>query len=54
MAAKIDELMSDEILYDFHQNIMRNLAEERLKYQDQELERFFNFIVDKAKRNYNE
>jgi glycosyltransferase involved in cell wall biosynthesis len=54
MAAKIEELMSDEILYDFHQNIMRNLAEERLKYQDQELERFFNFIVDKAKKPYNE
>jgi glycosyltransferase involved in cell wall biosynthesis len=54
MAAKIEELMSDEILYDFHQNIMRNLAEERLKYQDQELERFFNFIVDKAKKQYNE
>jgi hypothetical protein len=54
MAAKIEELMSDEILYDFHQNIMRNLADERLKYQDQELERFFNFIVDKAKKPYNE
>jgi hypothetical protein len=25
-----------------------------LKYQDQELERFFNFILDKAKRAYNE
>jgi glycosyltransferase involved in cell wall biosynthesis len=54
MAKKIEELMSDEILYDFHQNIMRNLAEERLKYQDQELEQFYTFIVDKAKRDYNE
>jgi glycosyltransferase involved in cell wall biosynthesis len=54
MAKKIEELMTDEILYDFHQNIMRNLAEERLKYQDQELERFYTFIVDKAKRDYNE
>ena len=54
MAKKIEELMSDEILYDFHQNIMRNLAEERLKYQDQELEAFYTFIVDKAKRDYNE
>ena len=54
MAKKIEELMTDEILYDFHQNIMRNLAEERLKYQDQELEAFYTFIVDKAKRDYNE
>jgi glycosyltransferase involved in cell wall biosynthesis len=54
MAKKIEELMTDEILYDFHQNIMRNLAEERLKYQDQELEQFYTFIVDKAKREYNE
>ena len=54
MAAKIEELMSDEILYDFHQNIMRNLAEERLKYQDDELESFYTFIVDKAKKQYNE
>ena len=54
MAKKIEELMTDEILYDFHQNIMRNLAEERLKYQDQELDRFYTFIVDKAKRDYNE
>jgi glycosyltransferase involved in cell wall biosynthesis len=54
MAKKIEELMTDEILYDFHQNIMRNLAEERLKYQDQELEQFYTFIVDKAKRDYNE
>jgi glycosyltransferase involved in cell wall biosynthesis len=54
MAAKIDELMSDEILYDFHQNIMRNLADERLKYQEQELEHFYTFIVDKAKKPYNE
>ena len=54
MAKKIEELMTDEILYDFHQNIMRNLAEERLKYQDQELEAFYTFIVDKANRQYNE
>jgi glycosyltransferase involved in cell wall biosynthesis len=54
MAKKIEELMTDEILYDFHQNIMRNLADERLKYQDQELEAFYTFIVDKAKRDYNE
>ena len=54
MAKKIEELMTDEILYDFHQNIMRNLAEERLKYQDQELDAFYTFIVDKAKRDYNE
>jgi glycosyltransferase involved in cell wall biosynthesis len=54
MAKKIEELMTDEILYDFHQNIMRNLAEERLKYQDQELDRFYTFILDKAKRAYNE
>ena len=54
MAKKIEELMTDEILYDFHQNIMRNLADERLKYQDQELEAFYTFIVDKAKRQYNE
>lgn len=54
MAKKIEELMTDEILYDFHQNIMRNLAEERLKYQDQELDAFYTFIVDKAKRAYNE
>jgi glycosyltransferase involved in cell wall biosynthesis len=54
MAKKIDELMNDEILYDFHQNIMRNLADERLKYQEEELERFYTFIVDKAKRTYNE
>lgn len=54
MAKKIEELMTDEILYDFHQNIMRNLAEERLKYQEQELDRFYTFIVDKAKRDYNE
>lgn len=54
MAKKIEELMSDEILYDFHQNIMRNLAEERLKYQDQELDAFYTFILDKAKRQYNE
>jgi len=54
MAKKIEELMTDEILYDFHQNIMRNLADERLKYQDQELEQFYTFIVDKAKRDYNE
>jgi hypothetical protein len=33
---------------------MRNLADERLKYQDQELERFYTFIVDKAKKPYNE
>lgn len=54
MAKKIEELMTDEILYDFHQNIMRNLAEERLKYQDQELDAFYTFILDKAKRDYNE
>jgi len=30
MAKKIEELMTDEILYDFHQNIMRNLADELL------------------------
>lgn len=54
MAKKIEELMTDEILYDFHQNIMRNLADERLKYQDEELDRFYTFIVDKAKRDYNE
>jgi glycosyltransferase involved in cell wall biosynthesis len=54
MAKKIEELMTDEILYDFHQNIMRNLADERLKYQDQELDAFYTFIVDKAKRDYNE
>ena len=54
MAKKIEELMTDEILYDFHQNIMRNLADERLKYQDQELEAFYTFIVDKANRQYNE
>ena len=54
MAKKIEELMTDEILYDFHQNIMRNLAEERLKYQDQELDAFYTFIVDKANRQYNE
>jgi glycosyltransferase involved in cell wall biosynthesis len=54
MAKKIEELMTDEILYDFHQNIMRNLAEERLKYQDQELDRFYTFIADKAKKQYNE
>jgi hypothetical protein len=33
---------------------MRNLADERLKYQEEELERFYTFIVDKAKRQYNE
>ena len=54
MAKKIEELMTDEILYDFHQNIMRNLADERLKYQDQELDAFYTFIVDKANRQYNE
>lgn len=54
MAKKIEELMTDEILYDFHQNIMRNLAEERLKYQDQELDAFYTFIVDKAKREFYE
>jgi glycosyltransferase involved in cell wall biosynthesis len=54
MAKKITELMSDEILYDFHQNIMRVLAEERIRYQTQELENFYNFIADKAKRQYNE
>lgn len=54
MANKIQELMSDEILYDFHQNIMRNLADERLKYQEEELEHFYTFIVDKAKRDYYE
>jgi hypothetical protein len=54
MANKIQELMTDEILYDFHQNIMRNLAEERLKYQEEELERFYTFILDKANKTYNE
>ena len=33
---------------------MRVLAEERIKYQTQELENFYNFIADKAKRQYNE
>lgn len=54
MAKKIEELMKDQILYDFHQNIMRNLAKERLIYQDQELDNFYNFIIDKANRQFND
>lgn len=54
MANKIQELMKDEILYDFHQNIMRNLAEERLVYQSQELENFYIFVTNKAQKTYND
>jgi glycosyltransferase involved in cell wall biosynthesis len=54
MAEKIKELMEDEILYDFHQNIMRNLATSVMNYQTQELENFYTFIKNKSKNSYNE
>jgi glycosyltransferase involved in cell wall biosynthesis len=54
MAEKIKELMEDEILYDFHQNIMRNLATAVMNYQTQELENFYTFIKNKSKNSYNE
>lgn len=54
MAEMIIKLMGDEILYDFHQNIMRNLATEMLEYQNHELDNFYNFIKNKAKLKYHD